>query len=56
MKVDAHGRQHSVTDARNGAAVYGYNNADLAMTVTTPSPGTGVAPVSRVSALGAVNK
>jgi YD repeat-containing protein len=36
---DPHGRQSAVTDARNGATGYTYNNADLAATVTTPSPG-----------------
>jgi RHS repeat-associated protein len=41
---DAHGRQHSVTDARDGATIYGYNNADLASTVTTPIPGIGGSP------------
>ena len=38
---DVHGRTLSVTDARNGATVYGYNNADQAAAVTTPAPGTG---------------
>jgi RHS repeat-associated protein len=37
---DPHGRQYVVTDARNGATYYGYNNADQVATVTTPSPGT----------------
>ena len=37
---DAHGRQNTVTDARNGTTVYTYNDADLVTTVTTPSPGT----------------
>ena len=36
---DAHGRQQTVTDARNGATTYGYNNADLVTSVTTPNPG-----------------
>jgi RHS repeat-associated protein len=37
---DAHGRQYQLTDARNGATTYGYNNADLVTSVTTPNPGT----------------
>ena len=37
---DAHGRQNTVTDVRNGTTVYTYNDADLVTTVTTPSPGT----------------
>ncbi len=37
---DAHGRQNKITDARNGTAVYTYNDADLVTAVTTPSPGT----------------
>jgi RHS repeat-associated protein len=41
---DAHGRQLHVTDARNGATTYGYNNADMVVTVTTPAPGNGQAP------------
>jgi YD repeat-containing protein len=40
---DVYGRAASVTDARNGTATYAYNNADLAVTVTTPAPGTGQA-------------
>ncbi len=36
---DPHGRQSAVTDARNGATSYTYNNADLVATVTTPNPG-----------------
>jgi RHS repeat-associated protein len=38
---DAHGRQYQVTDARNGATTYGYNNADQVNSVTTPNPGNG---------------
>ena len=38
---DAHGRQYQVTDARNGAITYGYNNADMVTSTTTPVPGTG---------------
>jgi RHS repeat-associated protein len=41
---DAHGRQYQVTDARNGTTTYGYNAADQVATVTTPSPGNGLAP------------
>jgi RHS repeat-associated protein len=37
---DSHGRQYQVTDARNGTTTYGYNNADLVTSVTTPNPGT----------------
>ncbi len=40
---DAHGRQSMTTDARNGATTYGYNNADLTTSVTTPAPGNGQA-------------
>ncbi len=36
---DPQGRQYQVTDARNGATTYGYNNADLVTSVTTPNPG-----------------
>ncbi len=35
---DAHGRQTTVTDARNGTTTYTYNNADQVASVTTPSP------------------
>jgi RHS repeat-associated protein len=39
---DGHGRQSSVTDYRNGATSYGYHpQADLVVSVTTPSPGVG---------------
>ncbi len=38
---DSHGRQSQAIDARNGATTYGYNNADLVTSVTTPSPGNG---------------
>ena len=38
---DAHGRQALVTDARNGATLYAYNNADQVSAVTTPNPGNG---------------
>ena len=37
---DPHGRQQTVTDARNGTTTFGYNNADLVTSVTTPNPGT----------------
>jgi len=36
---DPDGRQSTVTDARNGATTYGYNNADLVTSLTTPNPG-----------------
>src|SRR6266540_6392415 len=38
---DAHGRQYTVTDARNGATTYGYNDADQVTIVTTPVPAAG---------------
>ncbi|MBI2927423.1 MAG: RHS repeat-associated core domain-containing protein [Verrucomicrobia bacterium] len=38
---DAHGRQSTVTDARNGTTTFTFNAADQAITVTTPAPGTG---------------
>lgn len=38
---DAHGRTATVTDARNGATTYAYNNADQVVAVTTPAPGNG---------------
>ena len=38
---DPHGRQRTVTDARNGATTYSYNNADQVNSVTTPAPGNG---------------
>jgi len=37
---DPHGRQNTVTDARNGTTTCGFNNADLVTSVTTPNPGT----------------
>ena len=37
---DQHGRQSTMTDARNGTTTYTYNAADQVSTVTTPSPGT----------------
>jgi RHS repeat-associated protein len=37
---DAHGRQYTVTDARNGATTFAYNAADMVTNVTTPNPGT----------------
>ena len=40
---DAHGRQNSVTDARNGTITSTFDNADRVVTVTTPLPGTGQA-------------
>lgn len=41
---DPHGRQSQVTDARNGATTYGYNNADMVTGVTTPASGNGQNP------------
>ncbi|MBI2927414.1 MAG: hypothetical protein HYY24_17090 [Verrucomicrobia bacterium] len=38
---DAHGRQSTVTDARNGTTTFTFNAADQAVTSTTPAPGTG---------------
>jgi RHS repeat-associated protein len=38
---DEHGRVKTTTDARNGATIYAYNNADQVTSVTTPAPGTG---------------
>jgi YD repeat-containing protein len=38
---DAHGRQATVTDARNGTTTFAYNAADLITSLTTPAPGTG---------------
>ncbi|HEV2208259.1 MAG TPA: hypothetical protein VG167_05750, partial [Verrucomicrobiae bacterium] len=37
---DAHGRQNTVTDARNGTSTTTFNNADLVASVTTPVPGS----------------
>jgi hypothetical protein len=41
---DAHGRQATATDARNGPTTYGYNNANQGTSVTAPNLGTGEAP------------
>jgi YD repeat-containing protein len=38
---DSHGRQSTVTDARNGTTTYTFNNADQVASVTTPAPGNG---------------
>ena len=38
---DAHGRQNTITDARNGATAYTFNNADQVVSINTPPPGTG---------------
>jgi RHS repeat-associated protein len=38
---DAHGRQYTVSDARNGTTTYTYNNNDQVAKVVTPAPGTG---------------
>jgi len=40
---DAHGRQSTVTDARNGTTAFAYNNADQVVSVTAPLLGTGEA-------------
>jgi RHS repeat-associated protein len=37
---DAHGRQSTITDARNGSTVYTYNSGDMVFSVTSPNPGT----------------
>jgi len=37
---DPHGRQNTLTDARNGTTTLGFNAADLVTSVTTPNPGT----------------
>ena len=41
---DTHGRQWKSIDARNGATVFTYNNADRIATVTSPPPGNGEGP------------
>jgi RHS repeat-associated protein len=41
---DAHGRQQTATDARNGTTTYAYNDADQMTSTTTPAPGTGQGP------------
>ena len=38
---DAHGRQNTMTDARNGTTTLGFNNADQVATNTTPAPSGG---------------
>lgn len=38
---DAHGRQKTMTDARNGTTTYTYDNADRVASTTTPPPGAG---------------
>jgi RHS repeat-associated protein len=43
---DAHGRQNTVIDARNGTTTLGFNNADLVATNTTPNPGGGSAEIT----------
>ncbi|MBL9170605.1 MAG: RHS repeat-associated core domain-containing protein [Verrucomicrobiales bacterium] len=40
---DSHGRQHQVTDARNGTTTQTFNSADQVISVTTPAPGNGQA-------------
>jgi RHS repeat-associated protein len=41
---DAHGRQKTMTDARNGTTTHAHDNADRVISVTTPAPGTGASP------------
>ncbi len=41
---DAFGRRTTVTDARNGTTTYGFNSADMVVSVTTPLPGNAQAP------------
>lgn len=41
---DEHGRVETVTDLRNGATSYTYNDADQVETTTTPAPGDGSPP------------
>jgi len=38
---DAHGRQNTIADARNGTTTLSFNNADQIVTTTTPAPGNG---------------
>jgi len=38
---DAHGRQSTMTDVRNGTTTYTFNNADQIVSVATPPPGNG---------------
>lgn len=38
---DAHGRQNTMADVRNGTTTYTFNNADFVASVTTPDPGSG---------------
>jgi hypothetical protein len=40
---DAHGRQNTATDARNGTTTYWFNNADQVSSLRTPVPATGQA-------------
>jgi RHS repeat-associated protein len=42
---DEHGRVSAVTDARTGSTTYAYNNADQAVSTTSPSPGPGSVPL-----------
>lgn len=42
FEYDGHGRQVKSTDQRNGTTIFGYDNADRIISVTTPSPGTGM--------------
>ena len=40
-RYDSHGRLGTQTDARTGETMYGYNDADQLVSVTTPVPATG---------------
>ncbi len=39
---DAHGRQSTSTDARNGTTTYSFNHADQIAGAVTPAPGAGI--------------
>ena len=38
---DAHGRQNTASDARNGTTTFSYDDVDRVISVTSPAPGTG---------------
>jgi hypothetical protein len=46
---DAHGRQNSITDARNGTTTNWFNAADQVSSVKTPAPAVGQSAHERVS-------
>ncbi|MBL9168615.1 MAG: RHS repeat-associated core domain-containing protein, partial [Verrucomicrobiales bacterium] len=46
---DAHGRVSTMTDARNGASVYQYNNSDQVTSSTSPLPGMGQSALTTVT-------